>query len=95
VSSAEGEVDPMDEVQMKKEAEEPNSGSGEKMEDSPVMGLMTGPKKIKNDTGDTKSNAVPSESTIKKAIWARASYLRENSQYALLQFNFYCYPWML
>uniref|UniRef100_A0A7C8YGZ0 DEK-C domain-containing protein n=1 Tax=Opuntia streptacantha TaxID=393608 RepID=A0A7C8YGZ0_OPUST len=80
VSSAEGEVDPMDEVQMKKEAEEPNSGSGEKMEDSPVMGLMTGPKKIKNDTGDTKSNAVPSESTIKKAIWARASYLRENSQ---------------
>lgn len=80
VSSAEGEVDPMHEVQMNKEAEEPNSGSGEKMEDSPVMGLMTGPKKIKNDTEDTKSKVVPSESTIKKAIWARASYLRENSQ---------------
>lgn len=80
VSSAEGEVDPMHEVQMKKEAEEPNSGSGEKTEDSPVMGLMTGPKKIKNDTEDTNSKVVPSESTIKKAIWARASYLRENSQ---------------
>lgn len=81
--SSTGEAEPRDEVQTKKEVDEPNPGSEEKMEDSPVMGLMTGPKKTKTDPDvakDIKSKVVPNESTIKKAIWARASYLKENSE---------------
>ncbi|KAK9758256.1 hypothetical protein RND81_01G218500 [Saponaria officinalis] len=79
VSSAEGE--PVKEPEVKKESENPNSG--DIMEDSPVMGLLTGSKKVKaeaNGAEETKAAAAPSEAKIKKAIWGRASYLRENSQ---------------
>ncbi|XP_056693878.1 uncharacterized protein [Spinacia oleracea] len=84
--SSTGEDQPVDELQVKNEAEEPNAGGAETMEDSPVMGLLTGPKKAKAnvdadaDAEDTESKPVPSEITIKKAIWDRASYLRENSE---------------
>ncbi|KAL2892925.1 HIRA-interacting protein 3 [Bienertia sinuspersici] len=76
------EAQPVDEIQVKNEVEEPCSGSAETKEDSPVMGLMTGSKKAKIDieSEDTESKAVPSEKTIRKAIWDRASYLRENSE---------------
>lgn len=61
------------------------------MEDSPVMGLMTGQKKEKTNNGaqDSESKHIPSETTIKKAIWTRASYLIENSEYVFLYFNLY------
>ncbi|CAO2834496.1 unnamed protein product [Amaranthus hypochondriacus] len=69
-------------VDDKNEAEEPSSGGTETMEDSPVMGLMTGQKKEKTNNGaqDSESKHIPSETTIKKAIWTRASYLIENSE---------------
>ncbi|CAN1235914.1 hypothetical protein LINPERPRIM_LOCUS4648 [Linum perenne] len=59
-----------------------NSEEDEKMEDSPVMGLLTGQKKSKTEVNKTKDNEkkVPTENIIKKAIWKRASYIRENSE---------------
>lgn len=76
------EAEPVDELHAKDEAEDPNSGDAEAMEDYPVMGLMTGPKKA-DGAEDTESKAVPNEIAIKKAIWDRASYLKENSEYVL------------
>ncbi|CAI0395454.1 unnamed protein product [Linum tenue] len=54
----------------------------EKMEDSPVMGLLTGHKKSKTESIRTKDieKKVPSESIIKKAILKRASYIGANSE---------------
>ncbi|CAN1175377.1 hypothetical protein LINPERHAP2_LOCUS31913 [Linum perenne] len=59
-----------------------NSEEDEKMEDSPVMGLLTGQKKSKTEVNKTKDNEkkVPTENIIKKAIWKRASYIREKSE---------------
>ncbi|KAJ7959124.1 DNA ligase 1-like isoform X1 [Quillaja saponaria] len=54
----------------------------EKMEDSPVLGLLNGTKPVKTETEEAKGNGnnkVPSESTIKKAISKRASYIKANS----------------
>ncbi|KAL9229128.1 hypothetical protein vseg_004630 [Gypsophila vaccaria] len=75
--------EPANEPEAKKELENPNSGGGDILEDSPVMGLLTGTKKVKADANgaeEKKAAAAPSEASIKKAIWGRASYLRENSQ---------------
>ncbi|XP_021740367.1 HIRA-interacting protein 3-like [Chenopodium quinoa] len=82
VVSSTDEPQPVDDLQVKNEAEEANAGGVQTMEDSPVMGLMTGPEKEKPnvDAEDTESKLVPDEITIKKSIWARASYLRENSE---------------
>ncbi|CAI0585014.1 unnamed protein product [Linum tenue] len=54
----------------------------EKMEDSPVMGLLTGHKKSKTETNKNKDieKKVPSESIIKKTILKRASYIGANSE---------------
>lgn len=79
VSSTE-EAQPVDELQVKIEGEEPNSVGVETMEDSPVMGLMIKKAKSNADAENTENKLVPNEITIKKAIWARASYLRENSE---------------
>ncbi|CAN0892572.1 hypothetical protein LINGRAHAP2_LOCUS17618 [Linum grandiflorum] len=59
-----------------------NSEEDEKMEDSPVMGLLTGQKKSKTDANNTKDNEKkgPTENVIKKAIWKRASYIGANSE---------------
>lgn len=55
------------------------------MEDSPVMGLLTGHKpKRKSEDPQGIENKVPSESTIKEAIRKRASYFRDNSEYVYL-----------
>lgn len=53
-------------------------------EDSPVMGLLTGHKTTKSGTEENEvsgNNEAPSESTIKKAIRKRASYIKANSEY--------------
>ncbi|KAJ6735802.1 HIRA-INTERACTING PROTEIN 3 [Salix viminalis] len=62
---------------------EPSSEEEEKMEDSPVMGLMTGKKTTKSKTKDAQANEikeVPSEGNIKKAMMKRASYIKANSE---------------
>lgn len=84
-SSTEGEAaEPPETVKSKKEVKEPNSADEEKMEGSPVLGLMTGQKTAKSETEETLSKenkAVPSESTIRKAIRKRASYFKAKSEY--------------
>ncbi|GAB4844894.1 hypothetical protein Ancab_038285 [Ancistrocladus abbreviatus] len=84
VSSTEGEeFESVEGFQPKKEAKESNIADGEVMEDSPVFGLMTGDKNVKNESKesqDTEYNAGPNEVTIKNAIKKRASYLKEKSE---------------
>ncbi|KAM7514869.1 hypothetical protein LguiA_004452 [Lonicera macranthoides] len=61
---------------------EPSSEEEEKMEDSPVMGLLTPNKSIKSEkieSHTSENNEIPSESNIKKAMWKRAAYFRANS----------------
>lgn len=56
------------------------------MEDSPVMGLLTGrkTKNVESDgikgTKDKDDKDIPSESTITEAIRKRTSYLKANSE---------------
>ncbi|KAA0059870.1 glutamic acid-rich protein isoform X2 [Cucumis melo var. makuwa] len=72
--------------QSKKGAKEPCLEDEEKLEDSPVMGLLTG-RSTKNVESDgikgikgKDDKDVPSESTIMKAIRKRTSYLKANSE---------------
>ncbi|PPD70641.1 hypothetical protein GOBAR_DD32478 [Gossypium barbadense] len=62
--------------QPKKEIKEPCS-EDEKLEESPVLGLLSENKTVKNDN---KENKEVSESKIKKAIRNRASYVKANSE---------------
>lgn len=74
-------------LELKNKMKEPCSEDEEKMEDSPVMGLLTGQKTTKSKTRETQANEneeVPSESSIKKAIRKRASYVKANSEYAVV-----------
>ncbi|MED6111050.1 hypothetical protein PIB30_048817 [Stylosanthes scabra] len=57
----------------------------EKMEDSPVLGLLKEKeqKEVKQETEEDKDNGgkvVPSETLIKKALRKRATYIRNNSE---------------
>ncbi|MED6114059.1 hypothetical protein PIB30_076681 [Stylosanthes scabra] len=57
----------------------------EKMEDSPVLGLLKEKeqKEVKQETKEDKDNGgkvVPSETLIKKALRKRATYIRNNSE---------------
>ncbi|XP_022993822.1 glutamic acid-rich protein-like isoform X1 [Cucurbita maxima] len=72
--------------QSKKGAKEPCLEDEEKMEDSPVMGLLAGHKtknaesdKVKG-IKDKDDKDIPTESTIKKAIRKRTPYLKANSE---------------
>ncbi|KAI8004595.1 hypothetical protein LOK49_LG08G01610 [Camellia lanceoleosa] len=68
--------------EMKKDVEESSSEDEDKMEDSPVMGLLTEHKKSKVQNKETRAvekKEVPSEGTIKAAVKKRASYLKANS----------------
>ncbi|KAJ6997850.1 uncharacterized protein [Populus alba] len=70
-------------LESKNNIKEHSSEEEEKMEDSPVMGLMTGKKTTKSKTKDTQANEikeVPSEGSIKKAMMKRASYIKANSE---------------
>lgn len=83
VASSKGEVAKSPEKEeMKKDVEESSSEDEDKMEDSPVMGLLTEHKKSKVQTKETRAiekKEVPSEGTIKEAVKKRASYLKANS----------------
>ena len=72
--------------QMKKDVKEASSEDEEKMEDSPVMGLLTEHKKTKVQTKKShvvEKKKIPTESTIKEAVKKRASYLKTNSKYVI------------
>ncbi|OMO62666.1 hypothetical protein CCACVL1_22694 [Corchorus capsularis] len=67
--------------QSKKDLKEACSEDEEKLEDSPVLGLLTGSKTTKKETTETdKEENKVSESIIKKAIRKRASYIVANSE---------------
>ncbi|KAG6786171.1 hypothetical protein POTOM_007766 [Populus tomentosa] len=71
-------------LDLKNTMKEPCSEDEEKMEDSPVMGLLSGQKTTKSKANDTQANEVkevPSEGSIKKAMMRRASYIKANSEY--------------
>ncbi|KAF8377037.1 hypothetical protein HHK36_030409 [Tetracentron sinense] len=70
-------------LQPEKEVKEPISVDEEKMEGSPVLGLLAGHKMTQHDTEETQgieNQEVPSEDTLKKAIKKRSSYFRANSE---------------
>lgn len=71
-------------VEPKKETVESVSENEDKMEDSPVMGLLTAQKVTKADTKGTERNenrAEITEGIILKAIKKRATYFRANAEY--------------
>lgn len=66
----------------KTDAKEDSFKDGDIMDDSPVMGLLTGEKKAKvqaKDTKDIEKKGLPTESTVKDALWKRAKYLKAKS----------------
>ncbi|XWS25159.1 hypothetical protein CRYUN_Cryun27aG0046500 [Craigia yunnanensis] len=65
----------------KKDVKDAGSEDEEKLEDSPVLGLLSGHKttKTENTKTENKENKEVSESIIKKAIRKRASYVEANS----------------
>ncbi|KAJ0024814.1 hypothetical protein Pint_08200 [Pistacia integerrima] len=79
----EGEKSP-ESRQSTKDVKEPCSEDAEKMEDSPVLGLLTGNKTPKSEAEETQGHdkEPPSESAIKIAIRKRAAYIKANSEYA-------------
>ncbi|KAM7253115.1 hypothetical protein ACFE04_025733 [Oxalis oulophora] len=65
----------------KNHVNETGSENEEKLEESPVLGLMTGHKTTKNETKNTPSvndEVILDESIIKKAIGKRVSYIKDN-----------------
>ncbi|KAL1290584.1 hypothetical protein HN51_059077 [Arachis hypogaea] len=74
-----------DECQSKEDAKDRCPEDEEKMEDSPVLGLLKEKEKkgVKRETKEDKDNGgkvVPSETLIKKALRKRATYIRTNSE---------------
>ncbi|KAL3737350.1 hypothetical protein ACJRO7_026165 [Eucalyptus globulus] len=84
VSSIKGEMEELSEgPQSKNEVKKSNSGSEEKLEDSPVMGLLTAKKALHSEAEKAQGNgskASITESMINKAIKKRAAYFRANSE---------------
>ena len=78
-STQEGEGS-TEEHQSKKDVKEEK----EKLEDSPVLGLLKEQKTVKHETKEAegkRKKVVPSETIIKKAIRKRAAYIKANSEY--------------
>ncbi|KAJ1376890.1 putative DNA ligase 1-like isoform X1 [Sesbania bispinosa] len=66
-----------------KDVKDPCPEDEEKMEDSPVLGLLKEQKGVKLETKEAKDNGkkiVPSETLIKKAVRKRASYVKANAE---------------
>ncbi|XP_044474688.1 enolase-phosphatase E1-like [Mangifera indica] len=61
---------------------EPCSDDAEKMEDSPVLGLLTGNKTPKSEPEETQGHdkEPPSEGAIKMAIIKKAAFIKANSE---------------
>ncbi|KAK3014237.1 hypothetical protein RJ639_008080 [Escallonia herrerae] len=82
-SAKEEVIESPEEYQAKKDLKEAGEEDKEKMDDSPVMGLLIGNKSRKSGVVETDGmgkHEIPSESTIKNAIWKRAAYFRANSE---------------
>lgn len=71
--------------ELKKDAKESLSEDEDKMEDSPVLGLLSA-HRTKSETDGSTNKKAPSESLIKSALKKRASYISTNSQYVTLVF---------
>ncbi|XP_010272780.1 PREDICTED: HIRA-interacting protein 3 [Nelumbo nucifera] len=70
-----------EELEPKKEVKDHNSEDGDKMEGSPVLGLLTEGKTPNETEGsEVVESDVPSEEMIKKAVKKRAAHFRENSE---------------
>lgn len=70
-----------------RDVKESNTKEEGKMEESPVMGLLTESESPENtvvETEDTPKNETPSEVTVKEAMRKRAAYFKANSEYALV-----------
>ncbi|XP_017237172.1 uncharacterized protein LOC108210416 [Daucus carota subsp. sativus] len=66
-----------------KDVKEPNTKEEGKMEESPIMGLLTeskSPETRVEEIEDTKKNEYPSEITVKEAMSKRAAYFKANSE---------------
>ncbi|KAG6774220.1 hypothetical protein POTOM_021571 [Populus tomentosa] len=90
VGSPKEGIESPERLDSKNNIKEHSSEEEEKMEDSPVMGLMTGKKTTKSKTKDTQANEikeVPSEGSIKKAMMKQASYIKANSEYVFVSFG--------
>ncbi|XP_031373904.1 ABC transporter F family member 4 isoform X1 [Punica granatum] len=83
VSSDKGDAaESPERLESKKDIKEPSSESEDKMEDSPVMGLLTA-REVTKSNKEMKGNgskAEITESTILKAIRKRASYFKANAE---------------
>ncbi|XP_050213229.1 uncharacterized protein LOC126664739 isoform X2 [Mercurialis annua] len=80
-----GESDSPEGNESANDVKETCSENEEKMEDSPVMGLLTAKKKPKSQNEETPAvdednKKVPTEATVKKALWKKASYIKANSE---------------
>ncbi|KAL8132795.1 hypothetical protein AgCh_008321 [Apium graveolens] len=66
-----------------RDVKESNTKEEGKMEESPVMGLLTESESPENtvvETEDTPKNETPSEVTVKEAMRKRAAYFKANSE---------------
>lgn len=91
VSGEEGEKGESAQEEMEGQKEELQSkeekdvlDDDEKMEDSPVLGLLKEQKRVKQESKKEEGNGkkvVPNEALIKKAIRKRSSYLKDNAEY--------------
>lgn len=87
ISSAKEVAESPETYQADKDVKEPNTEDEGKMEDSPVMGLLTQRKSTKSGMGETEDiqkNDIPSESTIKESMRKRTAYFKANSEYVIL-----------
>lgn len=74
-----------EEIHSKKSVKKRHTDNEDKMEDSPILGLLNEDKSVKRETEEAEGNgknAIPSEAIIKKAIRKRSSYVKANSEYA-------------
>ncbi|XP_028775000.1 uncharacterized protein DDB_G0283697 [Neltuma alba] len=72
-----------EEILSKKDVKTRCTDNEDKMEDSPVLGLLNEEKSVKLETKEAEGNdknAIPSETMIKKAIRKRSSYVKANSE---------------
>ncbi|XP_027334553.1 myb-like protein X isoform X2 [Abrus precatorius] len=82
-ADAQEEEEGLKEEHQSKDAKDICPEDEEKMEDSPVLGLLKEQKGVKLETKDDKGNGkkvVPSEALIKKAVRKRSSYIKTNAE---------------
>ncbi|KAL4559205.1 hypothetical protein LXL04_031339 [Taraxacum kok-saghyz] len=68
------------EQEQPKEQKPTDNDDEEKIEDSPVMGLLSGNKSAKSENPKTLKDKTPTEDMIKDAIWKKAEHFRSKSE---------------